>query len=223
MEYDYSIAVEYNNKRINELIETTESNQRRINELTDKLNAQDDINAEILKKINKLSFSNIKTNDKQVEVNKHINDKFRKVWDCINADHLRLEAVEKVITETNDKLDCVNDKTDFCVIKINDKIDDRLDKLEAQERALTSIIEDNSCDIAELQDAVLNNEAEVNQDVINIVLNDFLNDVKKLLNDNTQTIKSDNKTRFVNVHNIQLIVDRYANNNNINLSNKGGN
>ena len=198
MEYDNTIAVEWNNKRINKLIETTENNQRRINELTEKINKQD-------------------------EVNKHINDKFRKIWDCFNADHLRLEAVEEIITGINDKLDCVNDKTDFCVIKINDKIDDRLDKLEAQERALTSIIEDNSCDIAELQDAVLNNEAEVNQDVINIVLNDFLNDVKKLLNDNTQTIKSDNKTRFVNVHNIQLIVDRYANNNNINLSNKGGN
>ena len=198
MKYDNTIAVEWNNKRINKLIETTENNQRRINELTEKINKQD-------------------------EVNKHINDKFRKIWDCFNADHLRLEAVEEIITEINDRLDCVNDKTDFCVIKINDKIDDRLDKLEAQERALTSIIEDNSCDIAELQDAVLNNEAEVNQDVINIVLNDFLNDVKKLLNDNTQTIKSDNKTRFVNVHNIQLIVDRYANNNNINLSNKGGN
>ena len=125
---------------------------RRINELTDKLNAQDDINAEILKKINKLSFSNIKTNDKQVEVNKHINDKFRKVWDCFNADHLRLEAVEKVITETNDKLDCVNDKTDFCVIKINDKIDDRLDKLEAQERAMTKVINMNAGDISDLED-----------------------------------------------------------------------
>ena len=161
---------------------------RRINELTDKLNAQDDIN-------------------------KHINNKFRKVWDCINADHLRLEAVEEVITETNDKLDCVKDKADFCVIKINDKIDDRLDKLEAQERATTSIIEDNSCDIQTLQDTIINNEADASQDVIDAVLNNFLNDIKALLNNNTQTIKSDNKTRFVNVHNVELIVQRYINNN----------
>jgi hypothetical protein len=92
----------------------------RIKELTDKLNAQDDINAEILKKINKLSFNNIKTNDKQVEVNKHINNKFRKVWDCINADHLRLEAVEEVITGINDKLDCVNDKEVVLEVTPND-------------------------------------------------------------------------------------------------------
>ena len=188
MKYDNSIAVEWNNKRINELIETTESNQRRINELTEKINKQD-------------------------EVNKHINDKFRKIWDCFNADHLRLEAVEEIITEINDRLDCVNDKTDFCVIKINDKIDDRLDKLEAQERATTSIIEDNSCDIQTLQDTIINNEADASQDVIDAVLNDFLNDIKALLNNNTQTIKSDNKTRFVNVHNVELIVNRYINNN----------
>ena len=188
MEYDYSIAVEYNNKRINELIETTESNQIRINELTEKINKQD-------------------------EVNKHINDKFRKIWDCFNADHLRLEAVEEIITGINDKIDCVNDKTDFCVIKINDKIDDRLDKLEAQERATTSIIEDNSCDIQTLQDTIINNEADASQDVIDAVLNNFLNDIKALLNNNTQTIKSDNKTRFVNVHNVELIVNRYINNN----------
>ena len=37
--------------------------------------------------------------------------------------------------------------------------------------------------------------------------------LKNLLNNNTQTIKSDNKTRFVNVHNVELIVDRYINNN----------
>ena len=188
MKYDNSIAVEWNNKRINELIETTENNERRINELTEKLNAQDDIN-------------------------KHINNKFRKVWDCINADHLRLEAVEEVITGVNDKLDCVNDKTDFCLIKINDKIDDRLNKLEAQERATTSIIEDNSCDIQTLQDTIINNEADASQDVIDAVLNNFLNDIKALLNNNTQTIKSDNKTRFVNVHNVELIVNRYINNN----------
>ena len=188
MEYDNTIAVEWNNKRINKLIETTENNQRRINELTEKINKQD-------------------------EVNKHINDKFRKIWDCFNADHLRLEAVEEIITGINDKLDCVNDKTDFCVIKINDKIDDRLDKLEAQERATTSIIEDNSCDIQTLQDTIINNEAEASQDVINAVLNNFLNDIKALLNNNTQTIKSDNKTRFVNVHNVELIVNRYINNN----------
>ena len=188
MKYDNTIAVEWNNKRIDKLIETTENNERRINELTEKLNAQDDIN-------------------------KHINNKFRKVWDCINADHLRLEAVEEVITEINDKLDCVKDKTDFCVIKINDKIDDRLDKLEAQERATTSIIEDNSCDIQTLQDTIINNEADASQDVIDAVLNDFLNDIKALLNNNTQTIKSDNKTRFVNVHNVELIVQRYINNN----------
>ena len=127
MKYDNSIAVEWNNKRINELIETTESNQRRINELTEKINKQD-------------------------EVNKHINDKFRKIWDCFNADHLRLEAVEEIITGINDKLDCVNDKTDFCVIKINDKIDDRLDKLEAQERAMTKVINMNAGDISDLED-----------------------------------------------------------------------
>ena len=188
MEYDNTIAVEWNNKRINKLIETTENNQRRINELTEKINKQD-------------------------EVNKHINDKFRKIWDCFNADHLRLEAVEEIITGINDKLDCVNDKTDFCVIKINDKIDDRLDKLEAQERATTSIIEDNSCDIQTLQDTIINNEADASQDVIDAVLNNFLNDIKALLNNNTQTIKSDNKTRFVNVHNVELIVNRYINNN----------
>ena len=188
MKYDNTIAVEWNNKRIDKLIETTENNERRINELTEKLNAQDDIN-------------------------KHINNKFRKVWDCINADHLRLEAVEEVITEINDKLDCVKDKADFCVIKINDKIDDRLDKLEAQERATTSIIEDNSCDIQTLQDTIINNEADASQDVIDAVLNNFLNDIKALLNNNTQTIKSDNKTRFVNVHNVELIVERYINNN----------
>ena len=188
MEYDNTIAVEWNNKRIDKLIETTENNERRINELTEKLNAQDDIN-------------------------KHINNKFRKVWDCINADHLRLEAVEEVITGVNDKLDCVKDKADVCVIKINDKIDDRLDKLEAQERATTSIIEDNSCDIQTLQDTIINNEADASQDVIDAVLNNFLNDIKALLNNNTQTIKSDNKTRFVNVHNVELIVNRYINNN----------
>ena len=127
MEYDNTIAVEWNNKRINKLIETTENNQRRINELTEKINKQD-------------------------EVNKHINDKFRKIWDCFNADHLRLEAVEEVITGVNDKLDCVNDKTDFCVIKINDKIDDRLDKLEAQERAMTKVINMNAGDISDLED-----------------------------------------------------------------------
>ena len=127
MEYDNTIAVEWNNKRIDKLIETTENNERRINELTEKLNAQDDIN-------------------------KHINNKFRKVWDCINADHLRLEAVEEVITGVNDKLDCVKDKTDFCVIKINDKIDDRLDKLEAQERAMTKVINMNAGDISDLED-----------------------------------------------------------------------
>lgn len=127
MEYDNTIAVEWNNKRINKLIETTENNQRRINELTEKINKQD-------------------------EVNKHINDKFRKIWDCFNADHLRLEAVEEIITGINDKLDCVNDKTDFCVIKINDKIDDRLDKLEAQERAMTKVINMNAGDISDLED-----------------------------------------------------------------------
>ena len=127
MEYDNTIAVEWNNKRINKLIETTENNQRRINELTEKINKQD-------------------------EVNKHINDKFRKIWDCFNADHLRLEAVEEIITEINDRLDCVNDKTDFCVIKINDKIDDRLDKLEAQERAMTKVINMNAGDISDLED-----------------------------------------------------------------------
>ena len=127
MEYDNTIAVEWNNKRINKLIETTENNQRRINELTEKINKQD-------------------------EVNKHINDKFRKIWDCFNADHLRLEAVEEIITVINDKLDCVNDKTDFCVIKINDKIDDRLDKLEAQERAMTKVINMNAGDISDLED-----------------------------------------------------------------------
>ena len=191
MKYDNTIAVEWNNKRIDKLIETTENNERRINELTEILNAQDDIN-------------------------KHINNKFRKVWDCINADHLRLEAVEEVITEINDKLDCVKDKADFCVIKINDKSDEvdvRLDEIESQERALTSIIEDNSCDIQTLQDTIINNEAEASQDVINAVLNNFLNDIKALLNNNTQTIKSDNKTRFVNVHNVELIVQRYINNN----------
>ena len=166
MEYDNTIAVEWNNKRINKLIETTENNQRRINELTEKINKQD-------------------------EVNKHINNKFRKVWDCINADHLRLEAVEEVITGINDKID----------------------KLEAQERATTSIIEDNSCDIQTLQDTIINNEADASQDVIDAVLNNFLNDIKALLNNNTQTIKSDNKTRFVNVHNVELIVERYINNN----------
>ena len=213
MEYDYSIAVEYNNKRINELIETTENNQRRINELTEKIN-------------------------KQIEVNKHINNKFRKVWDCINADHLRLEAVEEVITGINDRLDKIQDVKDdlnyrWDIVKESglldgkqnlaiQRLEKRVNELEAQECATTSIIEDNSCDILTLQDAIINNEAEASQDVINAVLNDFLNDVKKLLNDNTQTIKSDNKTRFVNVHNIQLIVDRYINNNNINLSNKGG-
>ena len=127
MEYDNTIAVEWNNKRINKLIETTENNQRRINELTEKINKQD-------------------------EVNKHINDKFRKIWDCFNADHLRLEAVEEIITGINDKLDCVNDKTDFCVIKINDKIDDRLAKLEAQERAMTKVINMNAGDISDLED-----------------------------------------------------------------------
>ena len=127
MEYDNTIAVEWNNKRINKLIETTENNQRRINELTEKINKQD-------------------------EVNKHINDKFRKIWDCFNADHLRLEAVEEIITGINDKIDCVNDKTDFCVIKINDKIDDRLDKLEAQERAMTKVINMNAGDISDLED-----------------------------------------------------------------------
>ena len=127
MEYDNTIAVEWNNKRIDKLIETTENNQRRINELTEKINKQD-------------------------EVNKHINDKFRKIWDCFNADHLRLEAVEEIITGINDKLDCVNDKTDFCVIKINDKIDDRLDKLEAQERAMTKVINMNAGDISDLED-----------------------------------------------------------------------
>ena len=166
MEYDNTIAVEWNNKRIDKLIETTENNERRINELTEKLNAQDDIN-------------------------KHINNKFRKVCDCINADHIILEAVEEVITGVNDKLD----------------------KLEAQERATTSIIEDNSCDIQTLQDTIINNEADASQDVIDAVLNDFLNDIKALLNNNTQTIKSDNKTRFVNVHNVELIVQRYINNN----------
>ena len=199
MEYDYSIAVEYNNKRINEL--------------TEKIN-------------------------KQIEVNKHINNKFRKVWDCINADHLRLEAVEEVITGINDRLDKIQDVKDdlnyrWDIVKESglldgkqnlaiQRLEKRVNELEAQECATTSIIEDNSCDILTLQDAIINNEAEASQDVINAVLNDFLNDVKKLLNDNTQTIKSDNKTRFVNVHNIQLIVDRYINNNNINLSNKGG-
>ena len=155
MEYDYSIAVEYNNKRINELIETTESNQKRINELTEKINKQD-------------------------EINKHINNKFRKVWASVNADHLKIEA------------------------------------LEAQERAITKVLEMDADDIAELQDAIIEKEVDANQDVINAVLNDFLNDIKKLLNNSTQTIKSDNKTRFVNVHNVELIVDRYINNNNTN-------
>ena len=69
MKYDNSIAVEWNNKRINELIETTESNQRRINELTEKINKQD-------------------------EVNKHINNKFRKVWDSVNEQYYTIKELK---------------------------------------------------------------------------------------------------------------------------------
>ena len=56
--------------------EQVESNTSRINQLTDKINELDrDIN-------------------NQIEVNKHINNKFRKVWDSVNEQYYTIKELK---------------------------------------------------------------------------------------------------------------------------------
>ena len=56
--------------------EQVESNTSRINQLTEKINELDrDIN-------------------NQIEVNKHINNKFRKVWDSVNEQYYTIKELK---------------------------------------------------------------------------------------------------------------------------------
>ena len=145
----------------------------------------------------------------QHKINMAIDERIDRVYNELNNNNTLLDRRVNELTEKLNAQDDINAK----LFNKLDKIDDRLDKIEAQERAHTEILEIVGDEIDVLQQENNISKAEASQDVINAVLNDFLNDIKKLLNNNTQTIKSDNKTRFVNVHNVELIVNRYVNNN----------
>ena len=145
----------------------------------------------------------------QHKINIAIDERIDRVYNELNNNNTLLDRRVNELTEKLNAQDDINAK----LFNKLDKIDDRLDKIEAQERAHTEILEIVGDEIDVLQQENNISKAEASQDVINAVLNDFLNDIKKLLNNNTQTIKSDNKTRFVNVHNVELIVNRYVNNN----------
>ena len=66
--------------------EQVESNTSRINQLTEKINELDrDIN-------------------NQIEVNKHINEKFRKVWDFVNEQYYTIKELEERLENARIKI-----------------------------------------------------------------------------------------------------------------------
>ena len=66
--------------------EQVESNTSRINQLTEKINELDrDIN-------------------NQIEVNKHINNKFRKVWDFVNEQYYTIKELEERLENARIKI-----------------------------------------------------------------------------------------------------------------------
>ena len=66
--------------------EQVESNTSRINQLTEKINELD-------------RYMSV-----QVEVNKHINEKFRKVWDFVNEQYYTIKELEERLENARIKI-----------------------------------------------------------------------------------------------------------------------